>query len=141
MASFSGEVGISPSSITRSRSHVAASGATADTLEHICSAPFAGTVSKVSFIADATLTGANTNSRTYTLVNETQSLTAATKAFTSGVNATVSVLTDITLSGTAANLVVAAGDTIAGVTTHVGGSGLADVAGVWEVTFSRADTL
>src|SRR4051812_18790734 len=69
----------------------------------------AGTITAVTYIPSTVLTGANTDSRTLVLVNKGQSgagtTIVATKAFTSGVNAPADDGTDITLSGTAANLV------------------------------------
>src|SRR5688500_512922 len=94
--------------------NVPAVAAGSDDTTPIGTASFAGAVSSVTFIADATLTGADTDSRTLSLVNKGQAgsgtTVVATKAFVSGVNATGSDETVITLSGTAANLVVADGD-------------------------------
>lgn len=103
--------------------------------------PFAGVVSGVNYIPDTVLTGANTDTRTLVLVNKGQSgagtTVVATKAFTAGVNAPADDSTAITLSATAANLVVAAGDVLAWQSTHAGSTGLADPGGVVEVQLSR----
>ena len=56
---------------------------------------------------------------------------------TNGVNATGKAQATITLSGTAANLVVAQGDVIELQSLHVG-SGIADPGGVYVVTFARS---
>jgi hypothetical protein len=88
------------------------------------------------------LTGANTDSRTIVLVNKGQSgsgtAIVATKAFTSGVNAAADDETTITLSGTAGNLVVAAGDILAWQSTHVGSTGLADPGGMAVIAITHS---
>lgn len=103
--------------------------------------PFAGTVAAVTYTPSAAITGANTNSRTLTLVNKGQagsgSTTVATLALTTGVNAAAFDETPLTLSGTAANLEVAEGDVLAFVSTHVG-TGIADPGGEVTVTVSRS---
>jgi len=116
---------------------VDAAAAGSDLLTPLCVAPFAGTVASVSYIPRTTLTGANTDTRTITVINETQSLTSATKAFTSGVNAAANTATAITLSGTAANLVVASGDVVSWNSAHSGSTGLADPGGLVELTLTR----
>jgi hypothetical protein len=122
---------------------VGASGATADSDFDIAECPFAGTVSAVHYDPSATITGANTNSRTVSLVNKkgdgSGTTVVATLALTSGVNATADTPKTIPLSGTAANLVVAAGDVLAWTSTHVGSSGLADPGGLVHVELSRGD--
>lgn len=105
-------------------------------------APFAGTVTGVTYTPKADLTGANTESRTVSLINKGSdgngTTVVATLAFVSGVNATDFDEKAITLSGTAANLVVAAGDVLAWVSTHVGSTGLADVGGLVQVEITRS---
>ena len=105
-------------------------------------APFAGTITGVRYIPTSVLTGADTNSRTLAVYNRGQAgagtTKAAEKAFTSGVNAPANDATDITLSGTGANLVVAAGDALDWESLHVGGTGLADPGGVVEVDITRS---
>ena len=105
-------------------------------------AAYAGTVTRVVFIPVSTLTGANTDSRTLTVKNKgsdgSGTTTVATKAFTSGVNAPAADATAITLSGTAANLVVAAGDVLQLESTHVGSTGLADPGGEIEIEITRS---
>lgn len=113
----------------------------ADKSTTIDAAPFAGTVTAVTYTPDAQLTGADTDSRTLALVNKgadgNGTTSVASKAFTNGVNANDFDETAITLSGTAANLVVAAGDILAFTSTHVGSTGLADPGGKVRVTISR----
>lgn len=103
----------------------------------------AGTVSAVSYVAATALTGANTDSRTLVLVNKgaagSGTTVVATKAFTSGVSAAADQVTAITLSGTAANLVVAAGDVLVWQSNHVGSTGLADPGGLAHVEITRGD--
>lgn len=105
-------------------------------------APFAGTVSGVTYIPKAVLTGADTESRTIAVTNKGQagsgSTAVASKAFTNGVNAPADDETAITLNGTAANLVVAEGDVLEVSSTHVGATGLADPGGTVIVEFTRA---
>lgn len=105
-------------------------------------APFAGTITAVTYTPDAQLTGANTESRTLSVINKgadgNGTTSVATKAFTSGVNANDFDETALTLSGTAANLVVADGDILAFNSLHVGSTGLADPGGKVRITVSRS---
>lgn len=120
----------------------AAAAATADVETDLTIAATNSTVAKVTYVAATVLTGADTNSRTVNLVNKGQSgagsTVVATKAFTSGVNAAADDDTAITLSGTAANLAVTAGDVLVWQSTHVGSSGLADPGGLVHVELSRS---
>jgi hypothetical protein len=104
-------------------------------------APFAGTVTSVTYTPPTTLTGANTNSRTLSVVNKGQSgagtNVVAEKAFVTGVNAPAFDETALTLSGTAAKLEVAAGDVLAFVSTHVG-EGLVDPGGEITIKVARS---
>lgn len=120
---------------------VPAVGAAADDTTTIGLAPFTGVVTAVTYVADTTLTGANTESRTLSLLNKGQAgsgtTAIATKAFTSGVNATAFDETAITLSVTAADLNVTEGDVLAFKSLHVGSTGLADPGGTVFVTITR----
>lgn len=102
--------------------------------------PFAGTVTGVTFTPDATITGAATNHRALRLVNRGQdgagTDVVAELAFDNGVNATAGDEKAITLSGTAANLEVEAGDVLALFSEAVG-TGLADPGGLVQVSISR----
>jgi hypothetical protein len=104
-------------------------------------APFAGTITAVQYTAEAAVTGANTNSRTLSLTNRGQagagSTTVASLALVSGVNLVAYDEKTITLSGTAADLVVAEGDTLSWTSLHVG-TGITDPGGTVKVTFSRS---
>lgn len=104
-------------------------------------APFDCTVTSVQYVPEAGVTGAATNHRTFSLVNKGQAgsgtTTVATLAFDSGsVTATANNERDITLSGTAANLDLAAGDTLLWRSIHIG-TGITDPGGVVRVTISR----
>jgi hypothetical protein len=120
---------------------VPATAAGADFEVTVCVAPYAGTVTAVNYVADTTLTGANTDSRTLSLINKgaagSGTTEVAAKAFVSGVNGAAFDATAITLSATAANLAVAAGDVLAFKSLHVGSTGLADPGGTVFVTISR----
>lgn len=104
-------------------------------------APFTGKVTGVSFVPEAASTGDNTNTRTYTLVNKGQAgagtTVIATLALTTGVNLVAFDAKAATLSATAADLVVAAGDVLAWVSTHAA-SGLVDPGGTVKVVGNRA---
>lgn len=105
-------------------------------------APFAGTVSAVTYAATADVTGADTNTRTISVVNKGQdgngTTVVATLALTAGVNLDSYDEKPLTLSATAANLDVAEGDILAFTSTHAA-LGLADPGGRVAVTIARAD--
>lgn len=107
----------------------------------ICQAPFDGTVSLVEFVPASAITGANTNTRVVAVLNKgaagSGSTSVASLQFDSGVNASANNEKAITLSGTAANLVVAQGDTLLWTSTHVG-TGITDPGGLVRVTFARS---
>lgn len=102
--------------------------------------PFAGVVSGVSFIPKAAITGQATNTRKVELFNRglagSGTTLVATIQYNSGVNAVADDENAVTLSGTAANLVVAEGDVLEWVSTAVA-SGLVDPGGVVRVTLER----
>lgn len=118
-----------------------AAAAAADSSGAYVIAPFAGVVTAAEIIAAAAITGADTDSRTMQLHNRGQSgagtTLVASKAFTSGVNAAADDATSLTLSGTPANLDVAAGDVLEFTSLHVGSTGLAGPKALGRVTFSR----
>lgn len=120
---------------------VAATAAGADASGSYVVAPFAGVVTAASIIAATALTGANTESRTVQLHNRGQAgagtTLVASKAFVSGTNAAADDETALTLSATAADLVVAEGDVLEFTSLHVGATGLAGPAFVGKVTISR----
>lgn len=100
-------------------------------------APFACTVTAVSFTPNTTQTGADTTYASLVVYNRTTgagSTTVASKDYTSGVDLTALTPDTITLSGTAANLNLAAGDVITAAKT-VASTGRAMPAGSVRVTF------
>jgi len=124
---------------THSRTvQAAAAGADASAL---IVAPFAGTLAAASVVPLTALTGANTDSRTIQVWNRGQAgagtLASASKAFVSGTNAPALTATAITLSATATDLVVAAGDVFEVKSLHVGATGLACPLFLAQLQFSR----
>lgn len=113
----------------------------ADAVVVVGRAPFAGTVTGVTYAAEANMTGDNTESRTFSLVNKgtdgNGTTVVATLAVVTGVGLLDFDEKAITLSATAANLVVAADDVLAWTSTHVGSTGLADPGGLVKVAISR----
>lgn len=107
----------------------------------IAQAPFPGTITLVQYVPLAAITGAATNNRVVSLVNKGQAGTGTTAVasltFASGTNATAGNEITLTLSATAADSVVAEGDTLRWEST-VNGTGLADPGGLALVTVSRA---
>ena len=103
--------------------------------------PVAGTVRRVSFFASATMTGAATNNRTLSCMNGgaagTGTTSIASLNFASGTNATAQTDRVITLSATAANLVIALGDVIQWDSLAVG-TGIADPGGTAEIDIETA---
>ena len=102
----------------------------------------AGVVTAVGYTPEAAITGANSPaSRTFTLVNKGQSgagtTVVATLAMTSGVNGVAFDESQLTVSSTAADTVVAKGDILVWVSTAVGGTGLVDPGGRVEIELTR----
>jgi hypothetical protein len=114
----------------------------ADADTPITEAPFAGTVTAVTYHADAAITGANTNSRTVTLYNRGQAgagtTVVATLAFTSGVNAAQFAGKVIPLSVVAGATTVAAGDILEWNSLHVG-TGIVDPGGLVHCEVTRGN--
>ncbi len=104
-------------------------------------APFAGTVTSVTFTPDAGITGHATNNRTVSIINKEDDGTGTTAVaeleFDVGVDATAFDETAITLSGTAADLVVAEGDVLAWSSVHAA-SGVADPGGTVTIKIARS---
>lgn len=100
------------------------------------------TVTSVAYVPEAAITGAATNNRAVSLINKGQdgAGTAVVAALTFGasVNAAADNEVAVTLSGTPANLLVLAGDTLVWHSTH-NGTGIADPGGVARVTLARRD--
>lgn len=102
----------------------------------------AGTVTAVTFTPDANITGATATKRTITLENRGQdgsgTTVVATLDLVTGVNPVKHDEYAFTLSGTAANLNVAAGDVLV-VKEAVTSTGTANPGGRIEVTISRGE--
>ena len=100
----------------------------------------AGIVTAVNYFASAAITGADTNTRKVSLINTGQNgagtTVVATLQFNSGINAAANDAKPITLSGTPANLVVAAGDVLAWKSEAVL-TGIADPGGFISVDIAR----
>jgi hypothetical protein len=101
----------------------------------------AGVVSSVSYTPVADVTGANTETRTLTLVNKGSNgngtTVIATLALTSGVNMSDFDEKALTLSVVDGATTVAADDVLAFVSTHSGSTGLADPGGSVKVEIAR----
>jgi hypothetical protein len=125
-----------------SSGQVAAAAAAADASGVYVKVPFTGKVTAARVLAAAAITGANTESRTIQLHNRgtggAGTTLVASKAFVSGVNAAADDYTDLTLSATAADLVVTEGELLEFTSLHVGATGLAGPAFAGEVDFQRA---
>jgi hypothetical protein len=107
-----------------------------DLTTNVFQCPRAGTLSAVTYATVTAITGANTNTRSVSLVNKgtgAGTTVMATLEFDSGVNTVANVPKAITLSATPANLVVAAGDVLQWQSTHVG-TGIADPGGLMQLT-------
>lgn len=107
----------------------------------ISQAPFDCTVSAVQYVPEAAVTGAATNNRTVSLVNKGQAgsgtTVVATLTYASGTNSTANNESSLTLSATAADLVLAAGDTLQW-RSIANGTGLADPGGLARITLARS---
>lgn len=90
-------------------------------------------------IFQAALTGANTNYCTPTLLNAglagTGTTVIASKAYTSGVDAVALLADALTLSGTAANLLVSAGEMLAYLSNMTGSSVYDDLQKIIQVDY------
>lgn len=118
----------------------AAVAAGADLRTIVGKATDAETVIGVEYIPSAAVTGADTNSRTVTLFRRgsdgTGTTVVAQLALTNGINMADNVPKVITLSGTAANLNLAASEVMEWESLHVG-TGIADPGGLVRVTTRR----
>lgn len=109
--------------------------------DYTVEAPFDGVISSVSYTPVAAVAGADTNSRTVSVINKGQAgagaAVVASLALTNGVNMVADDEKAVTLSGTPANLVVAAGDVLVFRSLHVG-TGIADPGGSFQVEFTKS---
>lgn len=126
----------------RFQATVPAVAAASDADQTIAESHVAGTVTAITYTPEAAITGANTETRTLTVVNKGQSgagtTVIGTLAFTSGVNGVAFDEKAFTLSAIAGATTVAAGDILALVSTHSGSTGLADPGGRVEVEVERS---
>lgn len=101
--------------------------------------PRDATIAGVTYTTVTAITGANTNTRSVSLVNKKQdgsgTTVIATLQFNSGVNTVAADEKTITLSSTAADLNVAAGDVLQWQSTHIG-TGIADPGGLVVISMS-----
>lgn len=106
----------------------------------VSSAPYDATVAGVEYVATADVAGAATNNRRLRLINKGANGAGTTAVaefqFTTGNNAADFVALALTLSGTAANLDVLAGDVLALESAAVA-TGIADPGGSVRVTLAR----
>jgi hypothetical protein len=113
----------------------------ANTDQAVTEAPFDATVSKCALVPEAAVTGDNTNTRTFTLVNKGQAgagtTVVATLALTTGVNLVAFDEKLFTLSAVAGATSVVAGDVLQ-LNEVVAASGLAHSGGRVVVEFTRA---
>lgn len=102
----------------------------------------AGVVTAVTYTPEANITGHGTESRTFSLINKGTDGNGTTVIATLAMLATVDGVDfdekAITLSATAADLVVADGQILAWTSVHVGTTGLADPGGRVKVAISRS---
>ena len=115
---------------------------TADASTPIAEAPYAGTVTSATYTPSAAITGNTTETRSIAIINKgatgVGTTSVAALAFTTGVNAAASDEKALTLSATAANRVVAAGDILTFTSTHGGTTGLGDPGGLVQVEITRS---
>jgi hypothetical protein len=107
----------------------------------VTEAPFDATVTRCALVPEAAVTGDNTNTRTFTLVNKGQTgagtTIVATLALTTGVNLVAFDEKLFTLSAVAGATSVVAGDVLQ-LNEVVAGSGLAHSGGRVVIDFTRA---
>lgn len=109
-----------------------------DTNTNMWIVPADCTVTAVTYSTVTAITGANTNTRKVVLVNKgsvdgTGTTIVATLQFNSGVDTVANVPKTITLSATAADLNLTAGQVLQWQSTHVG-TGIADPGGLVSIT-------
>ena len=95
----------------------------------------AGTVNGVTYIPAGTRAGADTHTRTLSLINRTSAVTVAALTLVSGVDLTDNVAKTITLSTTSANRTINVGDILEWESLHVS-NGIADPGGLVVATMA-----
>lgn len=127
--------------VTTRQANAAAVAAASDLETKVGECPYAGTVSSVSYVPAATITGANTDSRTLQLFNRGTDGSGTTKvaelAMVSGVDAAADDEKAITIITASDADEVAEGDILEWKSLHVGSTGLADPGGLVIVEISR----
>lgn len=127
--------------VNTKQANAAAVAAAADLETKLGEAPFAGTVTRVAYVPAATITGANTESRTLQLFNRgtdgSGTVKVAELAMVSAVNAAADDARAITIITAVSANVVAAGDVLEWKSLHVGATGLADPGGLVIVEVTR----
>jgi hypothetical protein len=110
-----------------------------DTNTNVMIVPSACTVTSVTYAPVTAITGAATNTRSVSLVNKgldgSGVAVVATIQYNNGVNAAAADENPVTLSGTPANLNLAAGVLLQWQSTHIG-TGIADPGGLVNITTS-----
>lgn len=124
------------------QAELAAVAAGADGSITVAEAPFASTVTGVTWTPPANVTGDNTESRHLALVNKgldgNGATVVATLDFDTGVNAADFDEKAFVLSVVPGATTVVEGAILAVTSTHEGATGLADPGGLIEVEFTRA---
>lgn len=120
--------------VVRAPAPAIATGTTTETV--LGTSPVKGVVALVKYTPLTTLTGAATNNRKLTIFNRkadgTGTTAVATLTYASGVSATALIPSVLTLSTTAADLNVAAGDVLT-LMSDINGTGLAQPVGAIQV--------
>lgn len=113
--------------------------AASDENSFVARAPFNGTVDAVRFTADAAITGVNTNTRAFQLINKGQAGAGSTVIATLQMNAGVNAVAgdELTIPVTPANAAVVAGDILAWFSDAIL-TGIADPGGMVSIDFSRS---
>lgn len=113
---------------------VAAAGATADAVKDAGVAEISGAVLSVWYTPASAVTGANTDTRTLSLINKGSdglgTTVVATLALTSGNDLVAHKANEVPLSSTTEDLDVQGGEVLEWTSTHSGSTGLADPGGV-----------
>lgn len=122
------------------QSRIASAGTLTTTTEPLCTAPFAGSISAVTYIPTTNFVGADTDTRTLRVVNRLQdgagTAIAASKAMNAAAGTVVANDAGALTIDTARNT-VAAGDVLDWTSTPAGSTGLADPGGLVEITIVR----
>lgn len=98
------------------------------------------TVTAVTYVPNAAITGAATNNRTCSVIDKkadgSGAVAVASKTYANGTNDTAYIENPETLNGTPANLQVSQGDVLVFSSVHAG-TGIADPGGIVRVSLTR----